>query len=97
MHAHLTFQMQGQTTPAPTRGNTRHVAGSGDDGEEGDEQEDAGNDVVDLLPRTDIRLVWLWHAEGNFYSYNFNMQIYSYSSVSYVVNLYSLCALLRYL
>uniref|UniRef100_A0A670J340 Cytoskeleton associated protein 5 n=1 Tax=Podarcis muralis TaxID=64176 RepID=A0A670J340_PODMU len=47
-------KMQGQTTPAPTRGNTRHVAGSGDDGEEGDEQEDAGNDVVDLLPRTDI-------------------------------------------
>ncbi|XP_060130408.1 cytoskeleton-associated protein 5 isoform X2 [Zootoca vivipara] len=47
-------KVQGQTPPAPTRGNTRHVVGSGDDGEEGDEQEEAGNDVLDLLPRTDI-------------------------------------------
>ncbi|KAH0620748.1 hypothetical protein JD844_021478 [Phrynosoma platyrhinos] len=47
-------KMQGQTPPAPTRGNSRNTVGSGDDGEEGDEQEDAGNDVVDLLPRTDI-------------------------------------------
>ncbi|XP_053131293.1 cytoskeleton-associated protein 5 isoform X2 [Hemicordylus capensis] len=47
-------KMQGQTPPAPTRGNSRHPVGSGDDGEEGEEQEDAGNDVVDLLPRSDI-------------------------------------------
>lgn len=49
--------MQGQTAPAPTRGTSRHSGGSGDDGEERDEQEDIGNDVVDLLPRTDIRWV----------------------------------------
>ncbi|XP_061466898.1 cytoskeleton-associated protein 5 isoform X2 [Rhineura floridana] len=47
-------KMQGQTPPAPTRGSTRHAVGCGEDGEEGEEQEDAGNDVVDLLPRTDI-------------------------------------------
>ncbi|XP_061199577.1 cytoskeleton-associated protein 5 isoform X2 [Neopsephotus bourkii] len=47
-------KMQGQTAPAPTRGISRNsVAGGGDDGEE-EEQEDVGNDVVDLLPRTDI-------------------------------------------
>uniref|UniRef100_A0A8C3HQP7 Cytoskeleton associated protein 5 n=1 Tax=Chrysemys picta bellii TaxID=8478 RepID=A0A8C3HQP7_CHRPI len=47
-------KMQGQTAPAPTRGTSRHSGGSGDDGEERDEQEDIGNDVVDLLPRTEI-------------------------------------------
>uniref|UniRef100_A0A8B9CAI6 Cytoskeleton associated protein 5 n=2 Tax=Anser TaxID=8842 RepID=A0A8B9CAI6_9AVES len=46
-------KMQGQTAPAPTRGISRHSGGSGDDGEE-EEQEDVANDVVDLLPRTDI-------------------------------------------
>uniref|UniRef100_A0A8C2YCK9 Cytoskeleton associated protein 5 n=1 Tax=Coturnix japonica TaxID=93934 RepID=A0A8C2YCK9_COTJA len=46
-------KMQGQTAPAPTRGISRHNGGSGDDGEE-EEQEEVGNDVVDLLPRTDI-------------------------------------------
>ncbi|KAJ7414700.1 Cytoskeleton-associated protein 5 [Willisornis vidua] len=46
-------KMQGQTAPAPTRGISRHSAGGGDDGEE-EEQEEVGNDVVDLLPRTDI-------------------------------------------
>ncbi|KAG8126004.1 hypothetical protein E2320_021285 [Naja naja] len=46
-------KVQGQTPPAATRGSTRHNIGS-DDGEEGEEQEDSGNDVVDLLPRTDI-------------------------------------------
>lgn len=48
--------MQGQTAPAPTRGISRHSGGGGDDGEE-EEQEDVGNDVVDLLPRTDIGYV----------------------------------------
>lgn len=47
------LQMQGQTAPVPTRGISRHSAAVGDDGEE-EEQEDVGNDVVDLLPRTDI-------------------------------------------
>ncbi|ETE68319.1 Cytoskeleton-associated protein 5, partial [Ophiophagus hannah] len=46
-------KVQGQTPPAATRGSTRHNIGS-DDGEEGEEQEDSGNDVVDLLPRADI-------------------------------------------
>ncbi|NWW54387.1 CKAP5 protein, partial [Pedionomus torquatus] len=46
-------KMQGQTAPAPTRGISRHSGGNGDDGEE-EEQEDVVNDVVDLLPRTDI-------------------------------------------
>lgn len=46
-------KMQGQTAPAPTRGISRHSVGGGDDGEE-EEQEEVGNDVVDLLPRTDI-------------------------------------------
>uniref|UniRef100_A0A670Z8L9 Cytoskeleton associated protein 5 n=1 Tax=Pseudonaja textilis TaxID=8673 RepID=A0A670Z8L9_PSETE len=46
-------KVQGQTPPAATRGSTRHNIGS-DDGEEGEEQEDSGNDVVDLLPRSDI-------------------------------------------
>ncbi|KYO21757.1 hypothetical protein Y1Q_0000466 [Alligator mississippiensis] len=46
-------KMQGQTTPAPTRGVSRHSGGNGDDGEE-EEQEDVGSDVVDLLPRADI-------------------------------------------
>ncbi|NWZ04218.1 CKAP5 protein, partial [Agelaius phoeniceus] len=46
-------KMQGQTAPAPTRGISRHSVVGGDDGEE-EEQEEVGNDVVDLLPRTDI-------------------------------------------
>ncbi|NXS97526.1 CKAP5 protein, partial [Jacana jacana] len=46
-------KMQGQTAPAPTRGISSHSGGNGDDGEE-EEQEDVVNDVVDLLPRTDI-------------------------------------------
>ncbi|NXY42903.1 CKAP5 protein, partial [Ceuthmochares aereus] len=46
-------KMQGQTAPVPTRGVSGHSAGGGDDGEE-EEQDDVGNDVVDLLPRTDI-------------------------------------------
>uniref|UniRef100_A0A8C8E697 Cytoskeleton associated protein 5 n=1 Tax=Otus sunia TaxID=257818 RepID=A0A8C8E697_9STRI len=46
-------KMQGQTAPAPTRGISRHSGAGEDDGEE-EEQEDVGNDVVDLLPRTDI-------------------------------------------
>ncbi|NXJ95831.1 CKAP5 protein, partial [Corythaixoides concolor] len=46
-------KMQGQTAPAPTRGISRHSVGGGEDGDE-EEQEDVGNEVVDLLPRTDI-------------------------------------------
>ncbi|XP_070616086.1 cytoskeleton-associated protein 5 isoform X2 [Erythrolamprus reginae] len=46
-------KVQGQIPPAATRSSTRHNIGI-DDGEEGEEQEDSGNDVVDLLPRADI-------------------------------------------
>lgn len=56
------LQMQGQTAPAPTRGISRHSGGSGDDGEE-EEQEDVGNDVVDLLPRTDIGYIYILQLE----------------------------------
>lgn len=57
--------MQGQTAPAPTRGISRHSGGSGDDGEE-EEQEDVANDVVDLLPRTDIGYVRVLQHEDIF-------------------------------
>ncbi|NWU97847.1 CKAP5 protein, partial [Upupa epops] len=46
-------KMQGQIAPVPTRGISKHSGGGADDGEE-EEQEEVGNDVVDLLPRTDI-------------------------------------------
>lgn len=46
--------MKGQTPPAPIRGLSKT---NGEDGEEeGDKEENDDNaDVVDLLPRTDIR------------------------------------------
>lgn len=50
-------QMQGQSPPAPTRGQTKK--GADDDQEEADEEETDGGagDIMDLLPRTDIRSV----------------------------------------
>lgn len=50
--------MQGQSPPAPTRGISKHSTSGTDEGEDGDEPDDGGNDVVDLLPRTEIRLVY---------------------------------------
>uniref|UniRef100_H0V983 Cytoskeleton-associated protein 5 n=1 Tax=Cavia porcellus TaxID=10141 RepID=H0V983_CAVPO len=47
-------KMQGQTPPAPTRGISKHSTGGTDEAEDGDEPDDGGNDVVDLLPRTEI-------------------------------------------
>uniref|UniRef100_A0A8C5ZML4 Cytoskeleton-associated protein 5 n=1 Tax=Marmota marmota marmota TaxID=9994 RepID=A0A8C5ZML4_MARMA len=47
-------KMQGQSPPAPTRGISKHSTSGIDEGEDGDEPEDGGNDVVDLLPRTEI-------------------------------------------
>nr|KAF6464570.1 cytoskeleton associated protein 5 [Rousettus aegyptiacus] len=47
-------KMQGQSPPAPTRGISKHTTSGTDEGEEGDEPDDGGNDVVDLLPRTEI-------------------------------------------
>ncbi|XP_008051000.2 cytoskeleton-associated protein 5-like [Carlito syrichta] len=46
--------MQGQSPPAPTRGISKHSTSGTDEGEDGDEPDDSGNDVVDLLPRTEI-------------------------------------------
>ena len=49
--------MQGQSAPAPIRGSTKK--GAEENGEDAEEQEDDGGagavDVMDLLPRSDIR------------------------------------------
>lgn len=47
--------MHGQSPPAPTRGLSRR--GADEDKEEADEEEADGGaaDIMDLLPRTDIR------------------------------------------
>uniref|UniRef100_A0A2K5E353 Cytoskeleton-associated protein 5 n=1 Tax=Aotus nancymaae TaxID=37293 RepID=A0A2K5E353_AOTNA len=47
-------KMQGQSPPAPTRGISKHSTSGTDEGEDGDEPDDGSNDVVDLLPRTEI-------------------------------------------
>nr|XP_033784266.1 cytoskeleton-associated protein 5 isoform X2 [Geotrypetes seraphini] len=48
-------KVQGQTPSAPTRGSSKHGGSGADDGEEVDEQdEEGGNNVLDLLPRTNI-------------------------------------------
>ncbi|KAM5316415.1 cytoskeleton-associated protein 5 isoform 2-T3 [Glossophaga mutica] len=47
-------KMQGQSPPAPTRGISKHSTSGTEEGEDGDEPDDGGNDVVDLLPRTEI-------------------------------------------
>ncbi|XP_023566345.1 cytoskeleton-associated protein 5 [Octodon degus] len=47
-------KMQGQSPPTPTRGLSKHSTGGADEGEDGDEPDDGGNDIVDLLPRTEI-------------------------------------------
>lgn len=48
--------MQGQTPPASIRGSKK--AGTEEEGEEADEEQVDGGagDIMDLLPRTDIRL-----------------------------------------
>ncbi|XP_006984411.1 cytoskeleton-associated protein 5 [Peromyscus maniculatus bairdii] len=47
-------KMQGQSPPTPTRGISKHSTSGTDEGEEGEEPDDGGNDVVDLLPRIEI-------------------------------------------
>ncbi|XP_026643480.1 cytoskeleton-associated protein 5 isoform X1 [Microtus ochrogaster] len=47
-------KMQGQRPPTPTRGISKHSTSGTDEGEDGDEPDDGGNDVVDLLPRVEI-------------------------------------------
>ncbi|XP_063800617.1 cytoskeleton-associated protein 5 isoform X2 [Pseudophryne corroboree] len=46
-------KVKGQTPPAPTRGSTKTGLG-GEEGDDGEDQDDAPADVMDLLPRTDI-------------------------------------------
>ncbi|CAO2579863.1 Cytoskeleton-associated protein 5 [Lemmus lemmus] len=47
-------KMQGQRPPTPTRGISKHSTSGTDEVEDGDEPDDGGNDVVDLLPRVEI-------------------------------------------
>uniref|UniRef100_A0A5F9CT68 Cytoskeleton-associated protein 5 n=1 Tax=Oryctolagus cuniculus TaxID=9986 RepID=A0A5F9CT68_RABIT len=47
-------KMQGQSLPAPTRGLSKHSTSGAEEGEDADEPDDGTNDVVDLLPRTEI-------------------------------------------
>lgn len=47
--------MQGQRPPTPTRGISKHSTSGTDEVEDGDEPDDGGNDVVDLLSRVEIR------------------------------------------
>lgn len=50
-------QMQGQSPPAPIRATKKTAATAEEDGDEGAEQDEdggAGQDIMDLLPRTDI-------------------------------------------
>ncbi|KAK7828925.1 hypothetical protein U0070_002155, partial [Myodes glareolus] len=47
-------KMQGQRPPTPTRGISKHSTSGTDEGDDGDEPDDGGNDVVDLLPRVEI-------------------------------------------
>lgn len=49
--------MQGQSPPAAFRGAKK--GGAEEEGEEAEEQEEdgGGHDIMDLLPRTDIRLI----------------------------------------
>lgn len=51
----LCSQMKGQTLPPPIRGLSKMTGVEGE--KEGDEEEEneGGADVMDLLPRTDIR------------------------------------------
>ena len=47
--------MKGQTPPAPIRGSTKRSGGQ-EEGEQNEDQEDDRHvDVLDLLPRVDIR------------------------------------------
>ncbi|XP_006896776.1 PREDICTED: cytoskeleton-associated protein 5 isoform X2 [Elephantulus edwardii] len=47
-------KMQGQSPPAPTRGISKHSTSTADEGEDAEEPDEGGNDVVDFLPRAEI-------------------------------------------
>lgn len=46
--------MKGQSPPAPIRGLSK-TSGEGEEVGDQEEEQDGGADVVDLLPRSDIR------------------------------------------
>lgn len=54
--------MQGQSPPAPIRGAKK--AGAEEEGDAAEEEEVDGGagDIMDLLPRTDIRSVRVWQC-----------------------------------
>lgn len=60
--------MQGQSPPAPTRGVKK--AGAEEDGDAAEEDEVDGGagagDIMDMLPRTDIRSVSYCFRNGSF-------------------------------
>lgn len=47
--------MKGQTPPPPIRGLSKASGAEGEEEGEKEEEHEGGADVVDLLPRTDIR------------------------------------------
>lgn len=49
------YQMKGQTPPPPTRCLSKANRVEGEDEGDKEEENEGGADVVDLLPRTDIR------------------------------------------
>ena len=51
----LPTQMQGQSTPAPFRGTKKGAEDVGEEPDEQQEEEGGAVDIMDLLPRTDIR------------------------------------------
>lgn len=47
-------QLQGQSPPAPIRFTKKAAAEEDADEVDGEQEEDGGQDVMDLLPRTDV-------------------------------------------
>lgn len=46
--------MQGQSPPAPVRFTKKAAAEEEVDEADGEQEEDGGQDIMDLLPRTDV-------------------------------------------
>lgn len=47
-------QLQGQSPPAPVRFTKKAAADEDADEVDGEQEEDGGQDAMDLLPRTDV-------------------------------------------
>lgn len=48
------MQIQGQSPPAPVRFTKKAAAEEEVDEADGEQEEDGGQDIMDLLPRTDV-------------------------------------------